>query len=382
MDKFRVALNNAIQNLRTVTFVLQKNKKLIDNFVEWYDEWQNKMRDDKIMKWSVSSRNEIVKQGDLVTLSKAKASLIERWEDDPIFEVEVSPETNYKSLAQVLARVFPKKELLVGIIKLEREWIHEKLPGHELLSNLIHCYAFLVRLLKDAHRHVKDDGSGECSWLAEVNLRHEFLPPSLIGEKWDRSILIEIDTGQIFTPGYDRIYADRSMQEEAVERYSFTEKVTESQEVGTCMGECKFLFSMAKSILEKDGFHIPTAFLTLPSGEKQLVQLGMTDRATKHMLMRLLANEIRKTGASRVSIIFEAWLATIESNPKFTKDGIICDGKKECLLVITADKCGNIENVRAIFSRKEDGSIKFEKEESYSENLFQFIAPVLEVWSS
>ena len=37
-DGFRLAVQNAIQTLRTVTFILQKQKAIIPNFAEWYGD--------------------------------------------------------------------------------------------------------------------------------------------------------------------------------------------------------------------------------------------------------------------------------------------------------------------------------------------------------
>ncbi|WP_395646282.1 hypothetical protein [Terricaulis sp.] len=42
-DAFRAAIQAAIQNARTVTFVLQKNKDLIPDFDNWYAGWQQKL---------------------------------------------------------------------------------------------------------------------------------------------------------------------------------------------------------------------------------------------------------------------------------------------------------------------------------------------------
>ncbi len=43
-DGFRLAIQTAIQTLRTVTFVLQKQKVNIPNFDTWYVGWQRKLK--------------------------------------------------------------------------------------------------------------------------------------------------------------------------------------------------------------------------------------------------------------------------------------------------------------------------------------------------
>ncbi|MCB0752838.1 MAG: hypothetical protein KDC52_15310 [Ignavibacteriae bacterium] len=37
-NQFRISLNSAIQELRNVTFILQKNKNVIQDFDQWYSE--------------------------------------------------------------------------------------------------------------------------------------------------------------------------------------------------------------------------------------------------------------------------------------------------------------------------------------------------------
>ena len=45
-EVFRLKLNNCIQTLRTVTFILQKNRSVFSEFDSWYKQWQDKMRND------------------------------------------------------------------------------------------------------------------------------------------------------------------------------------------------------------------------------------------------------------------------------------------------------------------------------------------------
>lgn len=70
-EGFRIALNACIQTLRNVTFALQKEKRLVPEFDDWYSDWQSKMKQDFIMRWVVAARNQIVKAQDLETHSWA-----------------------------------------------------------------------------------------------------------------------------------------------------------------------------------------------------------------------------------------------------------------------------------------------------------------------
>jgi hypothetical protein len=43
-DGFRLAIQNAIQTLRSVTFILQNHKAIIPNFAEWYGDYIDEKR--------------------------------------------------------------------------------------------------------------------------------------------------------------------------------------------------------------------------------------------------------------------------------------------------------------------------------------------------
>jgi hypothetical protein len=51
--------------------MIQKYKAQIDHFDLWYQPWQQRMREDRVMRWVVEARNLIVKEGDLKTNSIA-----------------------------------------------------------------------------------------------------------------------------------------------------------------------------------------------------------------------------------------------------------------------------------------------------------------------
>ena len=86
-ERFRLNLNNCIQALRNVTFVLQEAGSLLPGFAEWYDCWQERMRADPLLKWLVEARNVIVKEGDLKTHSTVRLAVVDSWFDPPTLEL-------------------------------------------------------------------------------------------------------------------------------------------------------------------------------------------------------------------------------------------------------------------------------------------------------
>ena len=85
---FRVAIQSAIQTMRSVTFILQKNKAIIPDFDRWYGEWQKTLGADPLMVWMRDARNTIEKAGDLDAHSFVRAEIVASYLDnDPRVDV-------------------------------------------------------------------------------------------------------------------------------------------------------------------------------------------------------------------------------------------------------------------------------------------------------
>ena len=99
---FRMNVNAVITALRSVTFLLQKNKSLIDGFDPWYKGWQEKMKQDPSLRWLVDARNIIVKERDLNLSSVLRVSIVVSYIDEevPKFQTELHPRLNFKTHTQ------------------------------------------------------------------------------------------------------------------------------------------------------------------------------------------------------------------------------------------------------------------------------------------
>ena len=87
-EAFKVAIQTVIQNLRTVSFILQKQKSKFANFDAWYAPWQQKFAADPLMVWMRDTRNKIEKEGDLDAHSFVRAAILASYLDEgPKLEV-------------------------------------------------------------------------------------------------------------------------------------------------------------------------------------------------------------------------------------------------------------------------------------------------------
>lgn len=150
-DEFCIGINSLIQALRSVTWVLQKDLKHRDGFGPWYSAWQERMRQDAVLRWLVGARNRIEKEGDLELRSTARVTLIASWLPAPYDEFDVPPLLPPHAIAAVIAeRDIPKELRETGVLKVERRWVTATLPDRELLEACGHVYTFLDVLLSEA----------------------------------------------------------------------------------------------------------------------------------------------------------------------------------------------------------------------------------------
>lgn len=145
-DLFRIHLNSVIQALRNTTWVLQNEKRAIPEFPAWYGSWQERVQADGAMRWLVEARNEVVKQGDLVTKSTARVGIIASWLDNRVLgETEVRAVLGPRDVAAAIAAdmknagqsaELERAKREDAAIVVERRWVVDTMPDRELLELL------------------------------------------------------------------------------------------------------------------------------------------------------------------------------------------------------------------------------------------------------
>ena len=380
-EVFRLKLNSCIQTLRTVTFILQKNRSVFSKFDSWYKQWQDKMCNDSILKWLKEARNFIEKEGDLLTLSKARISVVESWFSNPIFEMEIPPLTKTEHIAKLLTHphISNKEIYNVDLLRFERRWVDSKLPDYEILESLAYSFQFLSGLLCDAHISLLGKSQAlKCNWCSHFISLENKLPPCMIAQEWDRTIWVDIKSGQVLTPAEFLVERSSEMDEEAEKRYPILRNKIACSNLRE---EATYFFEIAKTMLAVDGHHYPVAIIGYPDGHKEVHQLWMIDRTEKHLAFRKLAAEIDKTGANSLILINEAWSAPIEGT-KFHAQGIEHPERKEILHLIAINDNNETYTHEISFERDENGKIKLGKESEPEYKSINILTPIIEVWSN
>ena len=376
-DRFQLSLQNCITTSRTVTFIVQSNKRNILDFDAWYQTHRDKWSEDAIMQWAVEARNTIEKRGDLTTHSQVQASIVASYLGGP--STAWLSQALFQSPEQILFTI-PKKYLVPevvnnGTLVIERRWVDSELPEVEILSALSHVYAQFVTLIADLFRKLQ---------VPVPDDLREFRPEAMAPLAMDRAQYLSIKDGSSL--GF-RIF-QKSLStpaKRALNRYkkvgvnwSSLDKVTTFREL------CDVYFHNARALMKKDGFHNSFVFFAKGISIINLVSFQFPNRAAKFLYMREFAGLAKKIGADGVFIIGEAWVATKEDLPKSAYAGD-ASARREAIVMNAASSDGNDYYCCAIVERKRMNRKKVKRilETQCEEPNIQFItSPFHEAWGT
>ncbi len=363
---FRVAINACIQALRSVTFVLQKNKNSIEGFEQWYSGWRAKFKADTVLKWSVQARNRIVKECDLEVHSVLRISIVASYHDLPYQEFSTSPISKTKDILNDLnTREIPVDLLKNGFLKIERRWIADDLPDYELLDGLAHCYSMLSLLLHDAWKFL--DPSAPKPPLLSGCL------PCMIRSDEDRAIWVRLSNGKIEHIQTLPQVLDLVKQDEVIARYGNINTEPAPVDASKLKKTAFHLFQLARTLLERDKYHEFLVFLFLPNNAIKLFQLYPEDQGDKYRMWREVATYVAKTDAIGVITINEIWFYPLH---KATEG----PNRNEALYLAAISRDGEEFALIAPFSRQKDRIILQETAEQELGDA-NFLKPIRAIWA-
>lgn len=386
-EAFRVALQGCIQTLRTVTWLLQNNKRDIPQFDVWYPCWQEKMRTDQVMRWLVTARNKIEKQGDLATFSMVHARVVASYFDEgPEIQVKAELFDDATVLFKKIPRDFLERQVIEhGVLQIERRWVDSELSAWELMDALSHVYGQLSILIDDAHRQLGilptilvDTSSGA---IRRFPPRKDHLGgrlPCMVMTGEVRTASFSLKTGNALSFTEQACKADAESMKTAKERYGPALPEHPSRASDSFKDLARWSFQMARHVFQIDGHHVPLFIFVQENKPISMMEGHAHDRAEKYLLMRRVAAEVRRLGADAVIAINEAWTASPDPDDPF-KYPVDMPDRGELLLLCACSRAGEMFQIRAEITRTEGAPALGETAEQDGGALFMF-APVLEVW--
>jgi hypothetical protein len=393
-DEFVLQLNQLLVTLRQVAFMVERQKRRIPGFEPRWNEWDRRMKDDKLMAWLRSARNFVEKEGDLDIASTAKVSIIASWLDGPYREFDVPPLASPDEIASMFeVEDLPEEVRKEGVLSVERRWVARDLPDHEITDVCAYGYGVLSTLLAEAHQHFGfqmrtfsgETHAGKHHRTAHLGGR---LPCMLVTRE-ARTAHVHLAKGKLvwlesrevaFEPGDEQRFRERS------EAMTIAPTALAPRPGDDPLDWGARWSSVARRTLAHDGFHLPLAFLFDSEGNALSgVRMTFEDQAEKYLAFRRLAGDVDRLGAHTVIVISEMWGASVpiaEIGPRMKRASERTD-RTESLVVVVATADGRHRSYHSPFTRDKQGRPVLGETEVIEDKreVFPSLVPLQDVWS-
>ncbi|MEN2431212.1 hypothetical protein [Comamonas sp. F1-6] len=382
-ETFRVSIQTAIQTLRTVTFIVQSNKRLFPDFEPWYESWQERLRADPLMRWMVDARNKIEKQGDLETHSFVRAEIMASYyEEGPRMEVPAELFQSATQLIKALPTEAVRKHVFKdGILRIQRRWVDNSLPDYELLDAVGIAYGKVAELVADAHRQLclepPPTRIGDIDRTDGDESRGGRLP-CMIGHGDARSHDVWLATGKSMEFESQAVEFNRAEAEQATAKYGINPKEMFPSTEPDPETTLRELFAVARQMFCVDRHHDTIVFLLNGARPIKIMNLVFQEHGEKYLVMRMLANEVIKVGADGVIIVSEIWSAPYDSSNPYRR-AVDAPDRKEFLSAILVTKAGVPVQLLALITRDSEHVTLEETYELRDQAQIAF-APIYKVW--
>ncbi|MBK1889972.1 hypothetical protein Undi14_07970 [Undibacterium sp. 14-3-2] len=292
-ELFRRNVNQFLTVSRTVTFLIAKDKASIPEFDKWHDEnivkyWGG----DSVMKWAKDSRNFIEKEGDLELYSSLSVSLIYSYFSEEDISLELGSaeflSAGVKKLIRVAEKHLPNSISYASAVKIDRRWVANTLPDHELFQALIYVYSRIYTA---------------CEKLAA------YLGGRLSKEVPSSDMLGEVDVNGLrckYVKFSDRdsysVKSRRLLRDEAIEKPEWLSAINKD------LSTFDLYADFAEKVFNKFGNHLSMVFLFSKEGHVvQHTSFVPADQVDKFIFWRGLAEQIVYLRAHSLIFISEIW---------------------------------------------------------------------------
>lgn len=372
---FRRLLNTTIQELRNVSWLVQKQKAALPGYEDWYPAWQSQAKDDRVMRWVVQSRNRVVKEGDLEIASSAIARYQSLDHRLSTRQIEIAP---HFTTDRVLGALLQGHHPATGILTVRREWRDSELSDFELLGALGHAWRVCARLVKRAHgkSHAEDCFDASPGWTHSCVLPSlEFAEFVCVEQGRDYfEISLDLADGRTQQTRYIAVEHDPIASEEAAERYGEVPHFRG----GDAIADVPRLVRFGRSILMVDNDLMPTVHYYKANKLVDFNGLQFEDRVSVLRSMVQMAERASELEADSLAISSEVWLATYD---KTRTESWASDrpDRTEALQVQAVRSDGTARIVTVSFTRDSDGHKHFSPPEG-SRGPLTVLEPFRQLW--
>lgn len=394
-DEFTVTLNDLIQALRNITFILQAEKENVKDFDKWYAPHQKIMKEDEALSWLNDARVHVVHRGDLEKKSHLTLRIKDHL-DQVLLKEAFDP---YIPLSDALIRFkralrldLPKFYEEETIIEAEREWVVDTFPKAEITDVLIYCLSMLTGIIYEAHGVCGIDPM-HCPLNAFVKEGEDFLVVIRnkvkkgrvlkMLYKEDRALAFKNEDFSPFdkVPGKEETYGEL-----AEKRYGPAKEIIKSVETkNRAVGDLPFNkielhIRASRHFFAIDGHVQPIAFLYFPDRSPMMIQLELKNPEDRYLMAELIAEKVEETHCAAVLMVGETWSGEPPMEGRELIPPRLQENKKEHVMVLAASPA-RTEMCLIEIKRNSDGSASLGKEvKETNPNGVGFFSRIYKVW--
>lgn len=375
-DTFRRSLNSAVQELRNVSFLVQKEKATLEDFDTWYPEWQQQARAEPVMRWIVDSRNRIVKQGDLDLLSQMRVRYHLDWLTSGEIEVSYPPSTPLHVAAKKMLESMGNPSY--GIITVRRRWTDFRLAQVELLEALAIAYARCADLIELAHGR---DDQGECGIdLSTSTCAHRSLHPECMANAavWTQASL-DASSGEFGSLWRLPVRFDEEGARESVRRYGDMKDLQIVLKGGGAHAAVDLYLEVGRRILAVDDDLM--TLCVFYRGDEEVHREGgkAPDGAGKVLWAEQLASKALSIGATSLLVSADVWEARVTNSELDLLPVAQRSDRTEALNVLAVSSDGRLTVRMLRYTRLPDGAADFGEVET-SFMWPNYLEPLRKAW--
>jgi len=377
IDIFLAHINSAIQELRNLTFLLQKHKKLYSDFDSRYATKQEGMKNDENLGWIVDSRNKIVKQEDLRINSIAYSSLVNRLELK-LPPIPIDPFWSDEDIISFFLNLFDTSKIKflcesmgMPVLQIKKVWIDKDYKDRDVLLLIKYWFDHLSRLIFE--------------FLDLISIEYEFNDKMLVDKLNENQLyFLDISDNSVFSRKQHTIPFDAGIAESILKDMIWIDKIKSIKSNDwppTIDGLMEHFLTVAKLIVENWMEHKPTYFyLSEDNGILWQWQAVIPDRASKYVRIRSLANEIKNNSKIfAILLIDEVRIVAQENRTEHMKDPSLKTAKEEALSLTFYNQKWEIRSWTLPIYRKA-WSVSFWKLQTDKKWIHNILNPISEVW--
>lgn len=309
-DAFVVSLNAAVQAQRSVTFMLKKEAKNVPNFESWYAPHEAAFRADPLMRWLVTARNHVEKEGDLDLHSRARMRLLSAHGDAQGEEFDVPPLLDAEELASLAGPLVPERLRDSAVVAMERRWVAAELPDHELLELLAYGYGKVAAVVADAHR--------QCGVVMQTFGDEAHMPrPSrrahlggrlscMVASAELRTAYVHVREGVLMrAEARDHVLTREEVERMGEPPFAVPEQPLVQRGAGF-LEKAEYWAEAARSVTEYQGCHRPMVMVfETPDSVPFISHLNAADLQGHTLMMEGVARDVERLGADAVIFVSE-----------------------------------------------------------------------------